>query len=304
MTETPASSLTGVAGIPASSREQAEELAALATGRARTRAALSEADDLLRRVDPVWSPPPYDPLLVAQALGIRCVRMDSPSASPHPALLCRHRDRPTILYRDGSEARTRFNLFHEIAHTLFPDFHENPLLSRRRPRLFEPEGRLENLCDAAALEFMMPADLFEADLVEGGFGAERVGDLCARYGVWPEAVCLRMIASDLECCGLARFECAPGPRRRHPLQPERTLSMRYFVASASFRDRGLAVSRRLDFDRGHPLHVASRSKKPAAAELLVPLLTGGLHPFLVEALPLPGRRRPGYSPVAGFFHPR
>ena len=304
MTETPASSLTGVAGIPASSREQAEELAALATVRARTRAALSEADDLLRRVDPVWSPPPYDPLLVAQALGIRCVRMDSPSASPHPALLCRHRDRPTILYRDGSEARTRFNLFHEIAHTLLPDFHENPLLSRRRPRLFEPEGRLENLCDAAALEFMMPADLFEADLVEGGFGAERVGDLCARYGVWPEAVCLRMIASDLECCGLARFECAPGPRRRHPLQPERTLSMRYFVASASFQDRGLAVSRRLDFDRGHPLHVASRSKKPAAAELLVPLLTGGLHPFLVEALPLPGRRRHGYSPVAGFFHPR
>ena len=218
MAETPDSSVADAASTPPSSREQAEELAALATVRARASAALAEADDLLRRVDPAWSPPPYDPLLVAQALGIRCVRMDSPSTS-RPALLCWHRDRPTILYRDGSEARTRFNLFHEIAHTLFPDFHENPLLSRRRPRLFEPEGRLEKLCDAAALEFMMPADLFEADLVEGGFGAERVADLCARYGVWPEAVCLRMVASDLECCGLARFECAPGPRRRHPLQP-------------------------------------------------------------------------------------
>ena len=136
-------------------------------------------------------------------------------------------------------------------------------MSRPRPRLFEPDGRLEKLCDAAALEFMMPADLFEADLVEGGFGAERVEDLCARYGVWPEEVCLRMVASDLECCGLARFECAPGPRRRHPMQQERTLSVRYFVASASFQDRGLTVSRRLDLDRGHPLHVAARSKKPA-----------------------------------------
>ena len=174
MNETPASSVADVASTPASSREQAEELAALATVRARASAALAEADDLLRRVDPAWSPPPYDPLLVAQALGIRCVRMDSPSAS-RPALLCRHRDRPTILYRDGSEARTRFNLFHEIAHTLFPDFHENPLLSRRRPGCSNRRDGWRNCGDAAALEFMMPADLFEADLVEGGFGAERGG---------------------------------------------------------------------------------------------------------------------------------
>ena len=297
MAETPARAASLGAGPGVPGREQTEERAALDMVRARARAALAEADDLLRRVDPNWSPPPYDPLLVAQALGIRCVRMERPSASSRPALLCRHEDRPTILYRDGGDARTRFNLFHEIAHTLFPDFRENPLLSRRGPRLFEPDGRLEKLCDAAALELMMPADLFEADLVEGGFGAERVADLCARYGVWPEEVCLRMIASDLECCGLARFECTPGPRRR-------TLAMRYFVASASFRDRGLAVSRGLDLDRGHPLHVAARSKKPAAAELPVPLLRGDPHPFLVEALPLPGRRRHGYSPVAGFFYPR
>ena len=304
MAETPSRAAAPAAGPGAPGREQAEERAALDMVRARAGAALAEAEELLRRVDPDWSPPPYDPLLVAQALGIRCVRMETPSASSRPALLCRHEDRPTILYRDGADPRTRFNLFHEIAHTLFPDFRDNPLLSRPRPRLFEPDGRLEKLCDAAALELMMPADLFDADLVESGFGAERVADLCARYGVWPEEVCLRMVASDLECCGLARFECAPGPRRRHPLQQERTLAMRYFVASASFQDRGLAVSRRLDLDRGHPLHVAARSKKPATAELPVPLLTGDLHPFLVEALPLPGRRRHGYSPVAGFFYPR
>ena len=304
MAETPARPAALGAGSDAPGREQTEERAALGMVRARTRAALAEAEELLRRVDPDWSPPPYDPLLVAQALGIRCIRMETPSASPHPALLCRHEDRPTILYRDGADARTRFNLFHEIAHTLFPDFRENPLLSRRRPRLFEPDGGLERLCDAAALEFMMPADLFEADLVDNGFGAARAADLCARYGVRPEEVCLRMIASDLECCGLARFEHAPGPRRRHSPQQERTLAMRYFVASDSFQDRGLSVSRRLELDRGHPLRVAARSKKAATAELQVPLLTGDLHPFRVEALPLPGRRRHGYSPVAGFFYPR
>jgi hypothetical protein len=42
--------------------------------RQRARAKLAEADQLLRAIDEGWAPPPFDPLLVAQALGIRCAR--------------------------------------------------------------------------------------------------------------------------------------------------------------------------------------------------------------------------------------
>ena len=40
--------------------------------RALARQRLAEADEILSAIDARWSPPPYDPLLVAQALGIRC----------------------------------------------------------------------------------------------------------------------------------------------------------------------------------------------------------------------------------------
>ena len=95
-----------------------DETAALAAVQDRVNEALSRADEVLSLVDSSWSPPPYDPLLVAQALGIRCVRMSS--SSPHPAMLCELQRQLTILYREmRSPERTRFNLFHEIAHTLF-----------------------------------------------------------------------------------------------------------------------------------------------------------------------------------------
>ena len=302
MTET----LSALTPVPAGAGVNAggDERAALArAARARAREALARADNLLRAVDPLWSPPPYDPLLVAQALGIRCVRMSA--GASQPALLCTRDGTPTILYRDTHCERTRFNLFHEIAHTLFPDFHGNSVLSRQRPRLFEPDGRLEKLCDAAAFEFMMPADLIECDLVENGFGADRLPELCRRFGVWPEAVSLRMVETDLECCAVARFEYEAGPRRRQlPGQIEPSLAMPYFIASSSFQKRRLALSRRFDLDRDNPIRITSRSKKPATSMQLLRLLGDDARHFLVQAFPLTGRRRHGYSPVMAFFYPR
>ena len=125
----------------------------------RVRDRLSEADRLLRRIDSSWSPPPFDPILVAQVLGIRCVPVKNPSL--HQAMIMMSDGTPTILYRQQRcPARTRYNLFHEIAHTLFPDYRFNPVYQRRvRPRILEPDGQLEYLCDLAASEFMMPMDL-------------------------------------------------------------------------------------------------------------------------------------------------
>ena len=53
---------------PAPEPHKAEEMA-----RCLARQKLAEADQLLRCIDPDWKAPPYNPILIAQALGIRCI---------------------------------------------------------------------------------------------------------------------------------------------------------------------------------------------------------------------------------------
>lgn len=82
-------------------------------------------------------------------------------------------------------------------------------------------GQLEYLCDIAAAEFLMPLDLFCQDLVDKGFGAGCVDALCSRYGASMEAVCLRMVESNLENCALVLLE----HRRQRPQRQRQDLEL-------------------------------------------------------------------------------
>ena len=283
--------------------------------RQQARAKLAEADQVLRTIDAGWAPPPFDPLLVAQALGIRC----APVAEPwlQDAMIFVQEGRPTILYRpDRPRARTSFNIFHEIAHTLFPDYLSNPRYRHpRRPRLFEPEGRLEYLCDLAATEFLMPMELFSADLKAGGFGASHAEALAARYGASVEAVCLRMMEADADSCALVLVE----PRRQLkrgewrelerwmelPQQEGQRLRATYAVLSERFRQQGRSFPTCLALSQRNCLDRAARSRKLVAGPESLALGQGQSQSFYVEALPLnahPSRR--GRVPVLAFFYPR
>ncbi len=277
------------------------------------RAKLAEAEKLLQAIDEDWAPPPYDPFLVAQALGIRCVPVEKEGLED--AMIFVQDGTPTILFRpERTRVRTRFNIFHEIAHTLFPDYQRNSLYRRaRRPRLFEPEGQLEYLCDVAAAEFLMPMHLFRCDLEQRGFGAAQVAFLCRRYGASMEAVCLRMMESNMRSCALAFFEYK-GPlkkRRRKDLDllpdvqvaPQRSVRVSYTVPSQGFKEGGFFVPSHLPLGSRSCIHRASRSKKAAQGEELLDLGRGRTERFLVEALPMSARRRHGRTPVLAFFYP-
>ncbi len=276
---------------------------------------LAEADALLREIDEKWAPPPFDPFLVAQALGIRCLPVEESWLKD--AMICVYDGILTILFRpQRSTARTHFNIFHEIAHTLFPDYHYNhPYQHSRRPRLFEPEGQLEYLCDIAAAEFLMPMDLFSADLADKGFGAGRVDSLCRCYGASMEAVCLRMVESNLEECTLAlvehRYQRKSHRRKDRELPPEEANPARenirvvYSAPSRCFRARKLFIPPHLAVGHRSCIHQAARSKKPAMGEECLELGRGQSQQFYIEALPVTSRpRRHGRSPVLAFFYPR
>ena len=149
---------------------------------------------------------------------------------------------------------------------------------------------------------MMPSDRFEDDLVENGFGGHRVEGLCRRFGAWPEAVCLRMVESDLECALMALIEYVRPTRCQRQSTPAYAIA--YSVASDSFRGKHLLLRRELELDRDSAIHAAARQQRFGSREEDHALATGGSHPFLVEALPMPDRRRHGRNPVLAFFYPR
>ena len=261
---------------------------------------LAEASEILREIDERWSPPPFDPFLVAQALGIRCQEMDAPWVED--AMIFVQDGQPTILYRpERSQTRTRSNIFHEIAHTLFPDYQYNDLYrSTSRPRLFEPEGQLEYLCDIAAAEFMMPMDLFRADLQQKELGAQQVPALCARYGASMEAVCLRMVEADMDCFTLGLLEQRREDRRRG----RGSVRVVYATPTRRFRQQRLFFPPFLQLEGRSCVLQAARSKKMAVGEEEIDLGRGQSRIFRIEALPLTSRRRRhGRTPVLAFFYP-
>ena len=268
--------------------------------RALARHRLGEVEALLRSVDPDWAPPPYDPLLVAHAMGIRCKPVDAPWV--RDAMILVQDGQPLILYRPGrDEARLRFSLFHEIAHTLFPEYRFNPrFAAARQPRLFEPEGQLERLCDLAASEFMMPMDRFTADLRRCGWGAAAVPALCQRYGAGAEEVSLRMVEADMECCCVGLLE-QRASRRGSAAGQVRVV---YATPTQQFSRCRLAIPPFLEFQRRSCVLQAARSRKSAAGEEELLLGRGRRQRFRIEALPLASRRhRPGARRVLAFFYP-
>lgn len=274
---------------------------------------LAEADDLLRGIEPGWSPPPYDAVLVAHALGIRCET--GGSLMGRDAMVYMRAASPTILYREGMPpGRARLSIFHEIAHTFLGDYQFNTGYWRpRRPRILDPGGQLESLCDVAAAELAMPMEPITEDLILGGFGASQVGRLCERYGVEAESVCLRMMESELENCALARIETRrlsrPDQRRLfgHKRVGEarlRTVTVEYAVPSTAFRRAGCCIPRHITLASDSCVVEAARTKRDMAGDEVVQFVDGREQQFRVEALPLrEARSRNGRCPVLAFFYP-
>ena len=266
--------------------------------RQRARRLLAEADDLLRQVDSAWSPPPIDPVLVAHVLGIRCTATSADL--PVEAMVCAGARGLTILYRKrGKPEQGRQALFHELAHCLFSDYSSHAAFwSGPRWRLFRPDEQLESLCDMAAAELQMPMELFGQDLAAKGFGAHRVPELCATFGVTTEAACQRLIEADVRTCALVRFESRRRSRQRRRRDPDAAsgrhaaaaLTATYTYPTPGFRQAGLQMPPWPGLERHTCIGLALRSRKLQTGEEWADLGDRRAR-FSIEALPLRGRHR-------------
>src|ERR1039458_7936894 len=137
-----------------------------------------------------WSGPPFDPAKLAEYLRIRMV----PTAEVADArTVPLANDRLQIEFNPNKpQARIRFSIAHEIAHSLFPDCHE---AIRHRHSISEQQGddwQVEMLCNLGAAEFLMPVGTFP-DFKQEGVGIDRLLELRMQFEVSTEAVLLRVI---------------------------------------------------------------------------------------------------------------
>ncbi len=130
-----------------------------------------------------WEGPPYCPKILASMFGIKCKEVHHDIGG----------DGRILPYPDGKlwieyqnnvfPERQRFTIFHELAHTLFPDFCE--FLPRKHTpdkKLKDPEKAFEALCDAGAAEMLLPLEDFTGDLSSHGpLNFEVIHSLRKRY---------------------------------------------------------------------------------------------------------------------------
>ena len=106
---------------------------------------------VLQAIDEGWEGPPFNPLVLADKLGIPVEALpDIPDARTVP-----HDDGVKIQFNPTRpRERVRFSVAHEIAHTFFPDVAES--VRNRGGSAARDDWQLEMLCNIAAAEIIMP----------------------------------------------------------------------------------------------------------------------------------------------------
>ena len=145
----------------------------------------------LEMIEAGWPGPPFDPLWVADRLGVEVVPVDEvPDARTVPSDTGKFGVR--IEYNPTRpQGRRRFSLAHEISHLLFPDV-ANAVRNRGKiDRAQTDDWQLELLCNLAASELVMPVGSLE-ELPETEPSMNLMVQLRRRLEVSFEALFLRV----------------------------------------------------------------------------------------------------------------
>jgi O-acetyl-ADP-ribose deacetylase (regulator of RNase III) len=143
-----------------------------------------------------WSGPPFDPFTLAEYLKLGIVpREDVADARTVPA-----GSQLRIEFNPNRpRSRVRYSIFHEIAHTLFPDCKD---FVRNRLSHAEMQGddwQLEMLCNMAASELLMPIGSLPTLQTER-LSIDSILELRKKYEASTEAILLRAVRITNEPC--------------------------------------------------------------------------------------------------------
>jgi O-acetyl-ADP-ribose deacetylase (regulator of RNase III) len=158
-------------------------------------------------MDAGWSGPPFDPVALADFLGIGVVPKDDVA------------DARTVPVGPGfriefnpnrPKGRVRYSIAHEIAHTLFPDCAKRVRNRVAHEGLTQEDRELEALCNIAAAEFLMPMGSFPV-LTGHDLAMGPLSELRRTFEVSMEAVFIRAVQLTSNSC--AAFCCSRNETR-------------------------------------------------------------------------------------------
>ena len=247
-----------------------------------------------------WQGPPFCPLIFCSHFGIRCFEVGHQIGGEGRILLGRD-DRPRIEYVSGrTKERQRFTIFHEFAHTLFPDFCQFvPLYHGGGPVVSPEEKEFEHLCDVAAAEMLFPESEFIEDLGSlGRIGFTQVRHLRNRYEASIDATCQRL--ADL-CNSVACSFAFLTDRRGH--YPGRgPLWVRYSTANKLFK--GFVAPGTVPPPGSAALKCLNGIEPIVGPTKETWLIKGSPRTYLVEATRLPVVDNPDYPKVVVILLPQ
>lgn len=160
-----------------------------------------------KALDLGWSGPPYDPIQLADLLGLDV----APSAHVPDARTVSHAHSLRIEFNPNQpKGRLRYSVAHEIAHTFFPDCHEE-IRHRSAPSSIHDDWQLETLCNIAAAELLMPFGSLN-ELSPNDLSIDRLLELRSRFNVSVEAMLIRaMHVAGFSCAMFCAHRVTSGP---------------------------------------------------------------------------------------------
>lgn len=182
--------------------------------------------------------------------------------------------------------RQRFTICHECGHTFFAGYAMRPQY-RCSPGVSVGTGvDLEQLCDAAASELLLPEAFFATDAAAATFSFDGLTDLASEYGASVEATGHRLVTVRTEPCALLTLTVRQSPAQAGTdAAPKLRLDRAHPEGDWPFFITHKSVSTNDVFDRALQGEVVSEMttitticKQPVTAEVharLMPVRIGG-----------------------------
>jgi uncharacterized protein DUF955 len=163
---------------------------------------------------------------------IEWVTNDAGSSADIRAAL--HLDEKVVATQSGlGEKRTRFSVFHEIAHCVLPEHHERLFIDTDQTLSWWTKARLEREANRFAADLLFQGRLFTEQALGLTTTLQTVLTLAPNFGASYEAAMRRYTERHVEPCALIVYDRLPRPEDGYV--DEDDYRIQYTVSSPSFR---------------------------------------------------------------------